>query len=198
MRPVNVTDLDDAGLARRFVQSRDEASFRMLYRRHAPAMFGVVRRLLDGDHAAAEDVLQEAWLRAVDGLENFRGESTLRTWLVGIAVNCARDRQRKRRRDADRGVDLASVSELPAPPPLPTRIASVDVERAVARLPDGYREVLILHDVYGYTHDEIGRMLGVESGTSKSQLSRARSTLRRWLGGKGRENHERRSEQELD
>ena len=198
MRPTSVHDLDDAGLVRRYLRSRDEASFRMLYRRHTPAMFGVVRRLLDDDRAAAEDVLQEAWLRAADGLADFRWESALRTWLVGIAVNCARDRMRKRLREAARDVDLASVAELPTAPPLPARIASVDVERAIAQLPDGYREVLILHDVFGYTHDEIARMLGVESGTSKSQLSRARSTMRRRLGGKGTDNHERRSEQELD
>lgn len=198
MRPKSVHDLDDAGLARRFVRNRDEAAFRALYRRHTPAMLGVARRMLNDDHAAAEDVLQEAWLRAADGLQAFRWESALRTWLVGIAVNCARDRMRREQREAARDVDLASVAELPTPPPLPPRIARVDLERAIARLPDGYRDVLILHDVFGYTHDEIGHMLGVESGTSKSQLSRARSTMRRWLGGKGTENHERRSEQELD
>jgi RNA polymerase sigma-70 factor, ECF subfamily len=198
MRPENVLDLDDAGLSRRFVRHRDESAFRALYRRHTPAMFGVVRRMLDGDHDAAEDVLQEAWLRAAERLSGFRGESALRTWFVGIAVNCARDRIRSRRREAARDDGLASVSELPAPPPLPARIAAVDLQRAIAQLPDGYREVLILHDVFGYTHDEIGRMLGVESGTSKSQLSRARSTMRRRLGAKGTEHHERRSEQELD
>lgn len=198
MTPRNVHDLDDAGLVRRFVRSRDEASFRMLYRKHTPAMFGVVRRLLRDDRAAAEDVLQEAWLRAADGLATFRWESALRTWLVGIAVNCARDRARRQAREAARDVDLASVSELPTPPPLPARVASVDLERAIAELPDGYREVLILHDVFGYTHDEIARMTGVESGTSKSQLSRARSTVRRRLGGKGTEHHEPRPEQQLD
>ena len=198
MRPSSVHDEDDAGLVRRFVQRRDETAFRMLYQRHTPAMFGVVRRLLDGDHGAAEDALQEAWIRAADGMESFRGESTLRTWLVGIAVNCARDRQRRRQRHSGREADLATVSELPAPPPLPQHIASIDLARALARLPEGFREVLILHDVFGYTHEEIGRMLGVESGTSKSQLSRARGSIRRWLGGKGNENHERRSQQELD
>lgn len=190
--------IDDADLVRRFVKRRDETAFRTLYRRHAPAMFSIARRLLNGDHAAAEDVLQEAWLRAADRLETFRWESALGTWLVAIAVNCARDRQRKDARRNARDVSLAAVSELPAPPPLPKHIASVDVARAVARLPEGYREVLILHDVFGYTHEEIGRMLGVESGTSKSQLSRARGTIRRWLGGKGNQDHERRSETELD
>jgi RNA polymerase sigma-70 factor (ECF subfamily) len=193
-----VHDLDDAGLARRFVRDRNEAAFRALYRKHTPAMFGVIRRLLNDDRTAAEDVLQEAWLRASGGLAGFRWESALQTWLVGIAVNCARDQLRKRERVENRNVDLASVAELPSSPPLPARIARVDVERAIARLPDGYREVLILHDVFGYTHDEIGHMLGVESGTSKSQLHRARGTMRRWLDGKGMNNHERRSQQELD
>jgi RNA polymerase sigma-70 factor (ECF subfamily) len=191
-------DLDDARLVTHFLRRRDEAAFRELYRRHAAPMFGVVKRMLGRDDAAAEDVLQDAWVRAVDGLARFRGESSLRTWLVGIAINCARDRLRRSARDHARDAQLATISEIPSPPPMPARVATVDLERAIAQLADGYRDVLILHDVFGYTHEEIARMLGVESGTSKSQLSRARSTLRRRLGAKGTEHHERRSETELD
>jgi RNA polymerase sigma-70 factor (ECF subfamily) len=69
-----------------------------------------------------------------------------------------------------------------------------DLERAIAELPEGYREAIVLHDVFGFTHDEIGRMLGIDSGTSRSQLSRARNTVRRWFHEKGRTGHERRSE----
>jgi RNA polymerase sigma-70 factor (ECF subfamily) len=86
------------------------------------------------------------------------------------------------------------VTELPAPSPVPATVARVDLERAIATLPDGYREVLILHDIFGYTHEEVGVMLHIESGTSKSQLSRARNVLRRWLDEKGTRRYERRSD----
>jgi len=183
--------LDDVALVRRFVRNKDEQAFRALYRAHTPAMLGVVVRLVGG-RGEAEDVVQEAWLKASAKLPEFRWESALRTWLVGIAINCARSRLRRRAPEG-RDVELATVAEMPAPGPVTRPIDAVDLERALTRLPDGYREVLLLHDLFGYTHDEIAAMLGVESGTSKSQLSRARSSLRRWLAEKG--NHrERRSE----
>jgi RNA polymerase sigma-70 factor (ECF subfamily) len=191
MTPNSVHDLDDARLVKRFLKSRDEGAFRTLYRAHTKAMLAVVWRYFDGDRVEAEDVVQEAWMRATDRLATFRGESSLRTWLVGIAINCARNRARSRRATQARDVDLADVVELPASPGAATNVANYDVERAVARLPEGYREVLFLHDVFGYTHDEIANMLGVESGTSKSQLHRARSSVRRWLNEKGRIGHGR-------
>ena len=190
MKPNNVPDIDDARLVNRFVARRDEQAFRALYRAHTPAMLGVVWRYLDGSRAEAEDVVQEAWIRASEKFAAFRWESSLRTWLVGIAINCARNTMRKR---SAAHVQLADVMEIPAPPAL-VDIAVVDMQKAVAELPEGYREVLLLHDVFGYTHDEIARMLGVESGTSKSQLHRARSSVRRWLQQKGRIGHARRSE----
>lgn len=190
MTPDRVHDLGDARLVKRFVGSRDERAFRALYRAHTPAMLAVVWRYLDGDRADAEDVVQEAWIRVAEKLPSFRWESTLRTWLVGIAINCARNRKRATK---SRDFDLAEVVDLPSPAPA-SHVTNLDVERAVARLPEGYRDVLLLHDVFGYTHDEIARMLGVESGTSKSQLHRARSSVRRWLHEKGRIGHERRSE----
>jgi RNA polymerase sigma-70 factor (ECF subfamily) len=193
MTPNRVPDLDDARLVRRFVQHRDEAAFRALYRAHTPAILAVVWRYLDGDRTDAEDVVQEAWVRAAENLKNFRWDSALRTWLVGIAINCARNRARARRTASTRETDLADVIEMPSPSPT-ANVAAIDMQRAVASLPEGYRDVLVLHDVFGYTHDEIGRMLGVESGTSKSQLHRARHSVRRWLAEKGRVGHERRSE----
>ncbi len=193
MKPTSVHDLDDARLVKRFLAGRDEQAFRSLYRAHTPAMLAVVWRYLDGDRVEAEDVVQEAWMRATEKLPGFRWESTLRTWLVGIAINCARNRARGRGATTARDTDLAEVLELPSST-ASIDVAVYDLERAVARLPEGYREVLLLHDVFGYTHDEIARMLGVESGTSKSQLHRARTSVRRWLAEKGRIGHERRSE----
>ncbi len=190
MKPNSVHDLDEARLVARFIKQGDEAAFRALYRAHTPAMLAVVWRYLDGERADAEDVVQEAWIRVSEKLPSFRWESTLRTWLVGIAINCARNRKRATK---SRHVDLAEVIDMPSPTSV-SHVTRLDMERAVAGLPDGYREVLLLHDVFGYTHDEIARMLGVESGTSKSQLHRARTSVRRWLNEKGRIGHERRSE----
>ncbi len=193
MKPTSVNDLEDARLVKRFVGSGDEGAFRALYRAHTPAMLAVVWRFLDGDRPDAEDVVQEAWVRASQKLPSFRWESSLRTWLVSIAINCARNRARVRKSAAARDADLAEVVELPVAPAT-SDVSAIDLQRAVATLPEGYREVLLLHDVFGYTHDEIARMLGVESGTSKSQLHRARNSVRRWLAEKGRIGHERRSE----
>ena len=180
---------DDFGLVSDYLESHSEAAFRVVYRRHTPALFGVALRLLDGDRTEAEEVVQETWLCAAQKLMAFRWESSLATWLTAIAINFARNRYRGRRVRDER--ELAEVTEVPAPAPVERTIAVVDLERAVNRLPDGYREVVVLHDVYGYTHDEIGDILGIAAGTSKSQLSRARSTLRRWLSPGGDENRER-------
>jgi RNA polymerase sigma-70 factor (ECF subfamily) len=162
----------DADLVAR-VERGDESSFRVLYRRHTPAMYGVALRLL-ARRQDAEDAVQEAWLRAVRGLPGFRWESALRTWLVGIAVRCALEVGRRQRpQPPEPDTDLLSAA--------PSGDLSLDLEAAIAGLADGYRQVLVLHDVEGYTHAEIAALLGVDEGTSKSQLSRARRILRRWL-----------------
>ena len=165
----------DRQLVEDFVSRRDEAAFLALYRRHTPALLGLAARLSAGERRDAEEVVQEAWARAAAGLESFRWDSSLRTWLSGIVVNGWREWMRAHRRD----VPLDDEPETGAPAsPAAERI---DLERAVARLPDGFRAVLVLHDVEGFTHEEIGRLLGMETGTSKSQLSRARQALRRHL-----------------
>lgn len=183
-------DFNDHRLVHEFLATGSEAAFRALYRRHTPALFAVVVRLLGGNTAEAEDVIQEAWVRAAQKLDGFEWRSTLRTWLTGIALNCARNRYRTNAREAERHTE---VTELPVANPMERNIEVIELERAVAQLPEGYREVLLLHDVHGYTHEEVGEILGIESGTSKSQLSRARSTLRRRLSETGDGNLEQRS-----
>jgi RNA polymerase sigma-70 factor (ECF subfamily) len=161
----------DADLIRD-VLAWDEEAFRHLYRRHTPAMYAAALRLLARRRSDADDAIQEAWLRAVRGLAGFRGESALRTWLVGIAIRCALEAGR---RSAPAPVlDIDRLVITPALPP-------IDLEAAVAALADGYRQVFILHDLYGYTHAEIAALVGIDEGTSKSQLSRARAALRRWF-----------------
>ena len=161
---------DDLLLAR--VRARDEDAFRVLYRRHTPAMYAAAFRLVARRATDADDVVQEAWLRAVRQLHGFRGDSTLRTWLVGIAIRCALESYRRRPNEALTDADLPVV--LAAAPPL-------DLEAAIAALPDGYRQVVVLHDVHGYTHAEIATLLTIDAGTSKSQLSRGRAAIRRWF-----------------
>ncbi|MGH9787306.1 MAG: RNA polymerase sigma factor [Candidatus Acidiferrales bacterium] len=159
----------------RFLETRDEASFRSLYRAYTPGLLLFARRLLGGEQDA-EDVLQETWVRAVRRLENFRWESSLRTWLSAILLNCCRETRRTRRPQAD----SEAVAQFPSPAGLGPAEAA-QLEQLVCSLPDGYREVLVLHDIEGYTHEEIGALLRIAEGTSKSQLSRARRTLRSWL-----------------
>lgn len=169
---------EDRALVADFLATRSEDAFRRIYRRHAPAVYALLLRLTAGDAVRAEDCLQDAWLRAIAGLERFAWRSGLRTWLRGIAINCWREGLREIRR-----APLHLVEEDEAAPASPA-VSLLDVialERAVADLPDGYRAVLVLHDVEGLTHDEIADALGIVPGTSKSQLARARAALRRSL-----------------
>lgn len=139
--------------------------------------------MVGGRETEAEEIVQETWIRAVRGLPGFEWRSTLRTWLTGIAVNCLRERLRRQRRRP--GPSVRDPAEMAQPGAGPTATASaqrIDLERAIAGLPDGYREVLILHDIQGYTHAEIAGLLGIAPGTSKSQLARGRRALRRMLG----------------
>ena len=163
-----------------FLADRDEAAFRALFQRHTPAIYLLVLRFLGRAGRHAEDVVQETWVRAASALGGFSWRSSLRTWLLGIAVNCCREVLRSASRD-DPSAGTAAADPWSPPSQGPEKI---DLERAIRELPDGYREVFILHDVEGLTHEEIGGRLGIDAGTSKSQLSRARSALRAyWDGG---------------
>jgi RNA polymerase sigma-70 factor (ECF subfamily) len=122
--------------------------------------------------------VHDGWIRAVERLGEFRWESSLRTWLAGFVVNRVRERTRRDFRDVP-GIDDAAPQEDVALREVASR---VDLERVVAELPDGFRHVLLLHDVEGYTHEEIAELLGIVPGTSKSQLARARAAVRRALG----------------
>ena len=157
-----------------YLRTRSEASFVALYHAHAPAMYALAAHLRPGA-ADADDVLQDAWVRAVHRLGDYRAESALRTWLCGFVVNCCRERSRSR--------EWEPLVELPGPSP--DRAAAIDVHTAIGELPPGYRAVLVLHDVQGHSHAEIAAMLGIDEGTSKSQLSRARRWMRARLAPGG-------------
>ena len=162
-------DPDDSRLVASFLEARSEAAFRELYRRHTPFLLALSRRLL-GDPRPAEDVVQETWIRVIRLLPRFRGASRLRTWLAGIAVNCCREERR-------RWSAVAHVDVVPGQVTKPDRATRLDLERTIAGLPVELREVIVLHAIAGFTHEEIGGQLGIAPGTSKSRLHLARREL---------------------
>ncbi len=173
---------DERKLVSRFVQDGAEDAFRELYRRHTPRLYLLARRLLGRRHSEAEDVVQETWIRAAERLGKFEWRSSLSTWLGGIVVNCSRETIRRHAARNESGTGELAERE-PAHGAF-TPVAALDLERALAQLPDGFREVLVLHDVEGFTHEEIGELLEIVPGTSKSQLSRARKKVRALLAEK--------------
>jgi RNA polymerase sigma-70 factor (ECF subfamily) len=192
-----VTELDDRSLVDAVARRRDSRAFGLLYDRHTPAMYGLALRLAAGAESDAEDVVHDAWIKAVERLDAFEWRSALRSWLCGFVVYRCREIRRERHREAgggpvDRLVGAGAAGIDDEAPTLSTtdrRLDAtadrVDLERAVRLLADGYREVLVLHDIHGFTHEEIGALLGIEAGTSKSQLSRARRVLRQSLNEAG-------------
>ena len=161
----------DLALVRQYLRTRGEQAFRTLYRAHTPALYALAFRLTGGDQSEAEELVQESWVRAVRSLSTFRAESALRSWLCGLVVNVRRERLRTVWRIVD-DPDIEPLARDSADD------TALDLERAISTLPDGARDVFVLHDVYGYTHQEIAVLLGIVAGTSKSQLTRARSLLR--------------------
>jgi len=176
---------EDRRLVGEFLEHRDERSFRDLYRRHTGPLYLLARRLLGPSADRADEALQETWLLAARNLGGFRWDSSLRTWLCGIVVNRCRELQRGEARRSAGAFDPSAT----APDewtPAPDGARRIDLERAIATLPSGSREVLVLHDIEGRTHEEIAGLLGISDGTSKSQLHKARRALRDFLSGGGR------------
>lgn len=179
------SDESDRSLVERFLPGRDEATFLELYRRHTPALYRIAWRSLAGATGAADDAVQETWIRAVRGLAAFRWESSLRTWLVGILLRCCREQWRRRPRAEEPPRPLSADGDVVEAPHAPRPDDRIALERAVAALAPVPRQVLVLHDVEGYTHEEIGALLGMPPGTAKSHLHRARRRLAAQLRGNG-------------
>jgi RNA polymerase sigma-70 factor (ECF subfamily) len=167
-------DLDDV----RRAAAGDAEAFERLYRTHVARIHSLAGRMIGPEDA--EDATQEVFIRAWEKLGSFRGEAGFGTWLHRLAINhllsrrAARSRQREREQEHPAAIEAA-----------PGRRAETDLqmdfEAAIARLPDGAREVFVLHDIEGFKHREIAKQLGVTEGTTKAQLHRARMTLRRYL-----------------
>jgi RNA polymerase sigma-70 factor (ECF subfamily) len=175
----------DLELAQRCARG-DMAAFEELYRAHAGRLFSLALSMT-GSAQDAEDLLQDTFLQAHRKLGGFRGESSLGTWLYRLAVNQCLDFLRGRQARMARGTESCDVEGAFEPvaeqPVVPTATSRIDLERAIARLPVGCRTAFVLHDVEGLAHHEVGTLLGVSEGTSKSQVHKARLRLRALLSG---------------
>lgn len=161
----------------------DHAAFERLYRGNAARIHSLARRM--AGERGADDLTQEVFIRAWEKLGSFRGEAAFTTWLHRLAVNHILSRRQTARRWEERQVDGDAAIERLATPREAGPALKVDFERALERLPEGARRVFVLHDVEGYKHEEIGGLLGITAGTSKSQLHRARMILRGHLDQEG-------------
>ncbi len=181
-QPVETDDDDDDGLARR-AACADVSAFEQLYRRHHRRVHGVIVRLVGQAGARAEDLTQEAFVRAWQALPAFRFESAVSTWLHRLAVNTALMELRARRSRPWQEDDEDALDAVSTPDTAGRAVLGRDLERAVASLPPRARAVLVLHDVEGWKHEEIAGELGMAVGSSKAQLHRARGLLRARIGG---------------
>src|SRR4249919_648459 len=162
--PVPATGADEDHAWVRAASLGDARAFEALYRKHSRRLYAVVWRLAGGQAARAEDLVQEAFIRAWQALPTFRFESAFSTWLHRLAVNSALENIATRDTAGQRARQ------------------QIDLERAVATLPERARAVLVLHDIEGWKHEEIAAELTMAVGSSKAQLHRARGLLRARLG----------------
>jgi RNA polymerase sigma-70 factor (ECF subfamily) len=157
----------------------DHGAFERLYRNHVGRIYSLAVRMTTADEA--EDLVQEVFIRAWSKLGTFRGDAKFATWLHRLAVNhILRRRATWAKREARRVPWEGVVSRLVAPRKRESA-AALDLDRALDRLPDRARQVFVLYDVEGWSHDEVADALGVSVGTSKSQLHRARMLMRKEL-----------------
>jgi RNA polymerase sigma-70 factor, ECF subfamily len=183
--PIQAPDsaIDDSGTAVARAASGDRHAFEHVYRTHLKHVYSLCVRMT-GDRVRAEELTQDVFVRAWEKLPTFRGESAFSTWLHRLTVNVVLNERRVDGRERGRTVSSDDDDEGAAPAgstSQPMHADKMDLERAIARLPRGARKVFVLHDVEGFTHEEIGSMLGVTAGGCKAQLHRARLLLREAL-----------------
>ncbi|WP_317933466.1 RNA polymerase sigma factor [Halioxenophilus sp. WMMB6] len=157
-------------------QKGDSKAFEQLYRLHHGRVYALSLRLC-GDRHWAEDLCQDAFVRAWNKLSSFKGESQFGTWLYRVTANLVLSSLRRSKAKFEDDIEtVAELGESDRPLDL-----DGDLEKAMHKLPDGARTVLVLYSLEGYTHEEIADMLNIAVGTSKAQLHRARSALKTWL-----------------
>jgi RNA polymerase sigma-70 factor, ECF subfamily len=170
-------DRPDRELVDQVLKEGDERAFRHLHGRHTPRLLRLARNLLADRAADPEDLVQDTWIKAGEKLGRFEWRSSLITWLSGILINLVREEHRRQNR-----AWLVPLEEAAGPWPEPPDPADrIALDDAIASLAPGGRAVLILHDVEGYTHQEIADFLSINEGTSKSQLCRARRAVAEFL-----------------
>jgi RNA polymerase sigma-70 factor (ECF subfamily) len=170
---------DEADLIDRCTRG-EPGAFEELYRLHAGRVYNLACRLT-GSVSDGEDLLQEIFVQVYRKLAGFKGESSVGTWIYRLATNQCLDYLRGREAKARKLTDpMESESRLPHAVRV-ERADRIDLERAIAALPPGYRAAFVLHDVEGFEHREVAGILGIAEGTSKSQVHKARMKIREWL-----------------
>ncbi len=159
------------------LRARDAAAERAFYERHVDRVFRLCMRMT-GREDLAQECTQDAFVRAFERIDAFRGDAAIGTWLHAIAVSVVLNRLRREKRSDARHVDLDIVDQHAATPNIAEPDLKDRLRVAIDALPPGYRTVFLMHDVEGFTHEEIGVALGVAAGTSKTQLFHARRKLR--------------------
>lgn len=161
---------------RQFLDTRSEEAFLELYRTKTPHLYQMALRLTR-DPDQSEELVQEMWIIAIKKLSDFQWRSELKTWLIGILINLHRSMKKQIDKEALIIEDHIITQSKPIYPVEP----HTDLEVAISKLPSGYRQIIILHDIEGYKHKEIAEILDISIGTSKSQLFHARKTLREYF-----------------
>ena len=165
------------------IRGGDGTAFEALYRQHATRLYNLASRMT-GAKGEADDLLQDIFLLAYRKIASFRGESSLGTWLYRLAMNhcldVLRNRQTRMGQQTD-SLDEPEAAPVASPVPVLSAVSRIDLERAIAALPPACRAAFLLHDVEGFGHQEVGTMLGVSEGTSKSQVHKARMRIRAYL-----------------
>jgi RNA polymerase sigma factor (sigma-70 family) len=179
--PASTPSHDDAPIDEvvRRAQRGDVEAFETLYRTHLPRVYALCRRMT-GDERDATELVQDVFVRAWERLASYRGQSALATWLHRLAANTVLEHLRGARRE-DARFDAGDV-DLPGDGFGAQLDARMDFEAALARLPHGARVAFVLHDIEGYSHDEVAELTGTAPGTARAQAWRARQALLKLLG----------------
>jgi len=175
---VKNADLELAGK----IRSGDGTAFEELYQRHAGRLYNLAYRMA-GTANDAEDLLQDIFLLAYRKIGSFRGDSSLGTWLYRLAMNHCLDVLRSRQARMGHQTDSLDEDAAPVPAAAPAlgAVSRIDLDRAIGKLPHACRAAFLLHDVEGFGHQEVGAILGISEGTSKSQVHKARLRIRAYL-----------------
>ena len=163
-------------------QAGDQTAFRDLYRQHVGRVYALCLRLT-GNSGDAEERTQDVFVRLWDKLRTFRGESAFSSWLHRLVVNVVLNERRTTGRRERRVMPVEDSDDVVGAQHAAPLHLNIDLERAIAELPEGAREVFVLFDIEGYAHAEIAELVGIAEGTSKAQLFRARQLLREKLAG---------------